>query len=279
MAWEARLIPNLTFRQRRFLAILVTALASAFFLLSHLTIQNRLGHVAFYSGGTLLACIILLMLFGLRKRLVMLPILSVAAWTQIHIYTGIFAFVVYLAHVPSIIANGFFESALSLLFLVVSISGFYGVYISRTAPRKMTAVPGEFRFDQFSWHRQTLNDRAIDVLRNLENSLASPVLANYFRDYLQPYFSTGVTIDFLLMPNGMRRRRLLLGLQDLDRYLTPEVRSASGQLASLVRKRDELDYHFALQWKLRVWLAVHATFASVLLVASLLHVLLVLNFL
>jgi len=275
MVGEASVSSKLSFRKRRWVAIVSTVAAVVVFWKLHQIIDDRLAHTAFFSGGTLLACILILFVFGLRKRLVMLPLLSVAAWTQIHIYTGLFALAVYLAHVPTILANGFFESSLSLLFLAVSISGLYGIYVSRTAPRKMTAVAGEFRYDQIRWHRQKIYDRATDVLRSLDVTLASPVLATYFRDVLQPYFSGGVAFDFLLVPNSLRRRRLLLGLGELERYLSPEVLPASGELAALVRKRDELDLHFALQWKLRVWLLVHVFLAVMLLIGSFVHVALV----
>lgn len=255
-----------------------TLVASAIFWKLHQVTNDRLAHAAFFSGVTLLACILVLFAFGLRKRLVMLPLLSVAAWTQIHIYTGLFSLVVYLAHVPGILANGFFESSLSLLFLTVSISGLYGIYVSRTAPKKLTAVPGEFRYDQISWHRQKIYDRATDVLRSLDVTLASPILATYFRNVLQPYFSGGVAFDFLLVPNSLRRRKLLLGLGELERYLSPDVLPASGEFAALVRKRDELDLHFALQWKLRIWLVVHIILAALLLIGSVVHVALVINF-
>lgn len=267
-----------TFRQRRVIALLSTTLLSALFLLWHQRIADNLGHQAFFSGGTLIGCIFLLYCLGFRKRIVMLPIWSVATWTQIHIYTGLFSLIIYLAHVPAIIANGTFECGLSLLFLSVSGSGLYGIYVSRTAPKKLTAVPGEFRFDQIGWHRQMIYDRATNVLKNLDVSLDSPVLANYFRSYLLPYFAGGVPFDYMIIPNGVRRRKLLLGLGELERYLSPEVLPSSGELAGLVRKRDELDFHYVVQWKLRVWLVFHTVLATLLLVASLLHVFLVLSF-
>lgn len=269
---------ELSFRRRRMVAIVITVVACAIFWKLHQIIDDRLGHETFFSGGTLFACIVLLCAFSMRKKLVMLPLLSVAAWTQIHIYTGFFALAVYLAHVPAILANGFFESGLSLLFLAVSGSGIYGLYLSRTAPKKLTAVPGEFRFDQISWHRQMIYDRATDVLRSLETSLASPVLASYFRNSLQPYFSGGVAVDFMIVPNTLRRRKLLLGLGELERYLSPELLPASGELAALVRKRDELDLHFALQWRLRVWLVFHIILAGLLVIGSIVHIAMVLSF-
>jgi hypothetical protein len=269
---------ELRFRHRRWLALAVTVLAAVVFWTSCQQIAQRLGRPSYFSGFTLLACVGGLMLIGFRKRLVMLPLLSVSTWTQIHIYTGLFATVVYLAHVPRIVGGGVFESVLSVLFLSVSASGFYGLYLSRTAPKRLTAVPGEFRFDQIGWHRQRINDRATDLLLGLDASMAAPVLVQYFRSSLESYFSAGVPLAYLVAPTGHRRRRLLLGLNELERYMSRDVQAVSGQLAGLVRKRDELDFHFAIQLRLRLWVAVHATLATLLVVASLVHVVIVLNF-
>lgn len=266
------------FRKRRRLAILITLAACGLFAAGHWMISNRLGHASYYSGGALLACVCILMLFGIRKRLPMLPLLTVSTWTQIHIYTGLFSLAVYGLHVPRLLANGLFEGALSILFLSVALSGLYGVYISRVAPRKMNAVPGEFRFDRFPWHRQRLAERASEVLDGLQVSLASPVLATFYRDRLQPFFSSPVPIGFLVLPNSWRRQRLLHGLRELDRYLSDQTQAAAGQLAALVRKRDELDFHYALQLRLRVWVALHAVLSTVLLGWCLVHVAMVLTF-
>src|SRR5690606_25077234 len=98
------------------------------------------------------------------------------------------------------------------------------------------------------------------------------------RDSLRPYFSSNVAFSFIVVPNSMRRQRMLLGLREMDRYLCDKTRSVAGQLAALIRKRDELDFHYAMQLRLRVWVAWHAALSLVLLGWCLTHVALVLIF-
>lgn len=266
------------FRTRRRVAIAATIAAACLLTLANWLVHQRLGHASYLSGGTLLGCLLLLLLVAVRKRLVMLPLWSVSAWVQIHIYTGLFALVAYALHVPRIVATGVFEGGLSLLFLGVSASGLYGLLVSRTAPRKLTAVGGEYRFDRIGWHRRQLAARAADVLAGLDASLSSPVLTAFYRESLQPYFSARPPIAYLAVPNGTRRRRLLGSLGELDRYLSSDTRGASGQLAALVRTRDELDFHYALQLRLRLWVVIHSLMSIALLSWSLVHVALVLSF-
>ena len=73
------------------------------------------------------------------------------------------------------------------------------------------------------------------------------------------------------MPTGGRRRKLLSGLRDLDRYLETDDREASGRFAALVRRRDDLDYQFALQLRLRLWVVVHSIFSLALVVGGIIH--------
>jgi hypothetical protein len=142
-----------SFRNRRRISICVTLIA----LLTVAGIAwiqiGRLAHASFFTGATVLASILLLALLGLRRRLPVLPLGSVSTWTQIHLYMGIFSAGVYVMHVPALIGGGIFECGLSIVFLLVAASGFYGIYASRTLPRRLTAVEGQHRFDRVAWHR------------------------------------------------------------------------------------------------------------------------------
>lgn len=265
------------FWRRRWIGAALTTLAVAALIACDWLIRQRLGHAAIWTGAALLGCLFFLMLLGVRKRLVMLPLLKTSTWVQIHIYTGLFAMAAYLVHVPRVVADGVFEGGLSLLFLGVSLSGLYGVYVSRTAPRRLTAVPGEFRFDQVAWHRRKIAELADAVLDELNAAPASAVLATFYRDTLQPFFRGRPGLAYVALPTGVRRRRLLSGLGELDRYLETESRSMAGRWAALVRTRDDLDYHFALQLRLRLWVAVHAALSGALLLWACVHALLVLQ--
>ncbi len=264
-------------RRRRWSLCLVGAaavsLASGLWLVS-----QRLGHPAFLSGGTLFACLLLLPLIGLRRRFPMLPLGTMSTWVQVHLYTGLFALVAYLLHVPRVVADGIFEGGLSWLFLGVSASGFYGLFVSRTAPRRLTAVPGNYRFGQIGWHRQRIAELASGMLHDLQSTPAAEVLGTFYQENLHPFFTSRPGFAYVALPTGTRRRRLLAGLGRIDRYLEADTQQAAGRLAALIRMRDDLDYHFALQLRLRLWVVFHAVLSLALLLASTVHLLLVLRF-
>ncbi len=266
------------FAKRRLIAVGITLLAVSLLWLAVWLVDQRLGHASFLSGATTLACLFLLMLVGVRRRIPVLPLLRMSTWVQVHIYVGFFAVVAYAMHVPTLLASGTFEGGLACLFLGVTASGFYGLYVSRTAPKRMTAVNGHYRYEQIGWHRSQIAELADSLVNELSGSQAAAVLAKFYRETLQPFFGARPSFSYVALPTGVRRRRLLARLGELDRYLEDETRGTAGRFAALVRMRDDLDYHFALQFRLRAWLVIHATLSLALLVWACAHALLAIRF-
>lgn len=260
-----------SFRTRRWMASTITLLVFALVAFLAWIEDSRLGNASVLTGSTVLAGVVLLMLLGVRRRLPVLPLGSVSSWTQIHIYLGCFTAGVYLIHVPVVMGDGWFEGGLSLSFLAVTLSGFYGVYASRRLPKRLAAVEGQHRFDRVGWHRGQIAETARCLLDDLKEKSAHPVLGGFYQDYLSPFFLSRPTLAYVLVPSGGRRRRLLSGLRELDRYLESEGRDTAGRFAALVRRRDDLDYQYALQLRLRLWVVVHSTLSIALLVGGIVH--------
>jgi len=266
------------FRTRRLIALAVTAMALLVIAVSAWLESSRLGHASYLTGWTLLTILLMLLLLGVRRRLPILRLGSVSTWTQIHIYSGLFAFGVYVLHVPALIAGGTFESGLSIVFLLVSLSGFYGIYASRTLPRRLSAIAGQHRFDQVRWYRNQISQRAAELLENEADHSTTRVLGMFYSKYLRSFFNASPSLAYVIVPTGTRRRRLLGGLKELDRYLEPQGQQTAGQFAALIRRRDDLDYQFALQLRLRLWLVIHSVFSIVLLCWSVIHAVIALRF-
>ena len=269
---------NISFHLRRVWSIAITIAAAIVFAGVAWVIQTRLGSSAIFTGSTLIVCLFGLILIGVRRRLPILPLGSVSTWTQVHLYVGFFSSAIYFLHVPRMIGDGVFECALSLFFLTVTLSGFYGIYASRTLPKRLTSVQGQHRFDRVSWHRDQISSTARTLLDELGETSAIRVLGNFYTQFLLPFFDSQPSLAYVLVPTGMRRRRLLNGLRELERYMEGEGRSAAGKFAALVRRRDDLDYQFALQLRLRMWVVVHSFVSVVLVVAAVVHMFIALSY-
>lgn len=260
-----------TFRTRRQRSLALTGIALAVVVLIVWIQETRLAHTSFLTGTLLLASVLLLVLLGVRKRIPVLALGSVSTWTHIHTYVGLFSIGVYLLHVPSVIGNGLFESGLSILFLLVAASGFYGLIASRTIPKQLTAIDGEKRFDQIPWHRDQIALKAEQLLSECAERTSSGVIERLYKADLGPYFSSRPSTAYLFSPSGRRRRRLLRGLKEIHRYVESEGRTTAGLLAALVRQRDDLDYQFAMQLRLRLWLVFHCLLSVAPVVGGFVH--------
>ena len=264
-------MPLFSFRQRRFIAIALTLVAMLVMLGIVLIQTVRLANVAMLTGATLLCCIILLALFGMRRRIPILPLGSMSTWTQVHIYMGFFTTGVYWMHVPHLLGSGIFELPLSLVFLLVTGSGFYGLHASRTVPKLLTAVEGQHHFDRVKWDREQIADHARKLLEELSVHVGIPVLGSFYTQHLNPFFNSRPSLAYVLVPTGGRRRKLLSDLKDLERHLESEGQGMAERFAELIQQRDDLDYQFALQLRLRLWVTFHSILTLALVTGGLIH--------
>jgi hypothetical protein len=227
-------------------------------------------HSTFTTGYILLGSFFLLTAFNMRKRIPSIAQLGSAAfWMQLHIYVGLATFVLFGFHVGWKIPNGGFELLLTALYLIVAFSGVYGLYVTRTIPRKLTALNDEVIFERIPAFRAQLASEARQLV--IEACQHSDVLARFYRNRLAVYFEQPRSLAYLANPNGRLRRQLMSEIDDLDRYLSSDQRSLSQKLSRMVKKKDDLDYHAAQQGRLKIWLFAHIGFTYSLLLVSIFH--------
>lgn len=255
-------------RRRR--NIIVTAICLFFLALVVLWMNRSLLNSSFMTGYVLLASLFLLAAFGMRKRLPMIGgIGSAVFWMQLHIYVGLASFAVFAMHVNWRMPNGIFESILAFLYLVVFCSGMYGLYATRTFPRKLTSLSEEVIYERIPAFRRDLARRAQTIV--LDACDRTPVLANFYVNRLSRFFETRRSLAYMVHPSGHTRRQLVAELEELDRFLVESDRRVSRELAIMVRKKDDLDYHHVMQGRLKMWLFVHIGITYSLLIFAVVH--------
>jgi hypothetical protein len=270
MAQPLNTVPRLGLFRRRLLSAgrLLFVLAWLFVWLIYQ--RDNLGHDAFQSGYFLFAAIVFLAAYNLRKKLPAIPWLgSSARWMQLHIYVAIGSFVVFISHVGWEIPNGVMEQFLAAIYLVVFGSGLLGLYWSRSIPGRLTAVGEQVLFEQIPVLRRGVAQQVRSLL--FDQPAKSIVLARYYVQRLARFFEQARPVTYLAYPNGRERRAILNEIEDLDRYLTPTHQAIGRQLAELVRRKDDLDYHRALQGRLKIWLFLHIGLTYSLMILAIAH--------
>ena len=133
----------------------------------HASLRNP----AWTTGYLLMTCLLFLTAYNWRKKLSFLPrIGSSRAWMQAHIYVALFTNVIFFSHIGFSVPNGSFEQMLATLYVIVAGSGLYGLYITRTIPRKLTTLNNEVIFEQIPMLRRRLVHQARQLVRNSAES-------------------------------------------------------------------------------------------------------------
>ena len=219
--------------------------------------EASLTDTSFDTGYVLAAAILFLGLYNVRKKLPVLPGTTSAGWLQAHLYIGLSTAVLFGLHVNWRLPDGIYESTLAGFFLATFASGLIGLYWSRTLPPKLARVSEEVIYERIPQLRRQLGDRAQQAVLETVRSAGATTLGEFYSQRLHPFFEQPRGWRYSLSPNNRLRRQLLAELTEVNRYLSEPERNVCEQLFALVRRRDDLDFHAALQWRLKAWLFVH----------------------
>ena len=264
------------FRRQFFLGTFALLVATGAALWAHERFHHALPDYAFLTGWILFAAMFVLTFFNARKKLPFLPLGKAETWLQIHIYLGFFTVVLFLIHLNFRVPHGWFEITLAWLFALVSASGVVGLLFSRTLPRRLATRGGEVIFEKIPALRHALKAEAENLALGTEAK--SLVIAEFYTKRLAPFFA-GPKSSWLHLAESRRPVSALLAeLDDLRRFVNDAEREKIGKLAALVRQKDGLDYHRALQLALKLWLFVHIPLTYGLIIFTLLHLVLVFGF-
>lgn len=259
------------FARRRMIntAVMLAALGGVWVYARRL--DGRLHSSSFFTGWVLLTALVFLAAFSLRKKLPAPPLGSAAAWLQLHIYTGVGSAGLFLMHVGWRWPGGWFEGTLAALYAATFASGLVGLYWTRTLPRRLSRLGEEVIYERIAAMRGQLRDRAQAAVLTGVRSGGATTLGEFYNARLQDFFSRHRGWGYRLRPTLVLRKQLLAELTDVTRYLSDDERKTAEELFALVRRRDDLDYHEALQWRLKAWLFVHIALTYPLLMAAALH--------
>jgi hypothetical protein len=265
-----------SFTQRRTFSICVTVLTAIIVLAVYTIGSGTLRQHGFLSGWILLALIVFLALYNVRKALPFLPLGSSASWLQFHIYCGFLTFLMFAIHVRFAVPNGVFECSLALIYLSVFLSGIIGLYMSRTYPRRLTDLGNEVIFEHIPVVRRQLQDQIESLLLKCNSEAATSALAEFYKDRIRPFIvGQHDVVSHLILGSSWRYRSLVRAIADQNRYLNDNERQVLTEVESLVSRKHQVDTQYALQGALKMWLFFHIPATYALLIFAVFHSVLV----
>jgi len=264
------------FRRQFTFGLLALFAVTGAVLWAHRRFHHALPDYAFLTGWILFAAMLALTFFNARKKLPFLPLGKAETWLQIHIYLGFFTVILFLIHLNFRLPRGGFEITLAWLFALVSVSGVVGLIFSRVLPRRLATRGGEVILEKIPALRHAMKTEAENLA--LGKDAKSPVIAEFYTRRLAPFFAGPDHFWLHVFESRRPLNALVAELDDLRRFTNETERATLDKLAALVRQKDGLDYHRALQFTLKLWLFVHIPLTYGLLVFTGLHIVLVFGF-
>lgn len=261
----------LSFAHRRLINLTITATLIAIACYLVYRRSSELQSSSFQTGYVLLGLVVLLMSYNLRKKLPSIPLGSSVVWLQFHIYCGLGAIAIFLLHTGFRLPNGVLETVLYVLFATVASSGIYGLKLTRSVPKKITKMRAQVTWERIPALRIAVQRQAHDVVVGLLQESPAPTLADFYRNRLLGYFQLRRSPWYYTFPTSKLRNEILAEMSDLQRYYSPTESETDQQLRRLVDQRDDLDYHDALQRKLKLWLFAHICLTYCLIVLAAFH--------
>jgi hypothetical protein len=263
-------------RRVRNFGFMLVALAAVWLWMRAL--ERGLAASSFTSGYLLIAAVLFLALYNVRKKLPFLPLGSSAAWLQWHIYVGLGSVGLFVLHSGIRWPTGVLNSTLAAFYLATTASGLIGLYLTRTIPAQLARVGIEVIYERIPALQHQVRRQAGQLV--LESVAASgwTTLADFYTARLYEYFHRPRGSRYFFRPTTALRRSLMHDLQDFRRYLSDHEQAACERLFALVRRKDDLDFHEARQKLLKTWLFVHIGLTYGLVILALLHGLLALAF-
>lgn len=241
-------------------------------------LDASLARGAHATGYTLYAATLFLAAYNVRKKLPGLPLGSSRAWLQSHIYGGLGACVLFAMHIGWRVPNGLFESVLAVVFIATTVSGLFGLYITRVTPRQLARGGEQFVYERIPRLRSRVAAEARGAVLEAVRATGATTLADFYTDRLHGFFNRPRSLAYALAPTSSARKRLFSELTASRRLLTEPERSAAERLFGLIRQKDDLDFHAARQGLLKKWVFVHIGLTYALLVLGALHGVLALAF-
>ncbi len=265
------------FARRRYANALIVVLGAAAVVAAQAS-TPPLHRLHSFTGWILTASIAVLALFNMRKKLPMLPLLTAAAWLQLHIYVGLFAATVFVVHTGLRYPGGVYNQLLWWFFAALTASGIFGIWVERAIAPRLRDRGEAILVDRINGYRLRLAAEAQQIAGRSAAELGSPLLIDVYCNQIAPFMAR--PHNFWAHLVGLRTPidRFTDELATLERYLNPQGRDTLHELQERVVAKDNLDHQYALMRVLRGWLFLHIPLAYGILPLIVGHIVLVYAF-
>jgi len=266
---------KMNFAKRRWRNITITITTAIALAVLYQAVDSALYQATFLTGWLLFVAILCLTLYRARKSVTMVPIGSAASWLQFHVYLGVLSVALFALHIGWRVPDGGIEISLAVLYILVAASGVIGLALSRMIPHRLTRRGEEVILERIPIFCAELRSDAEQLVLDSVEATKSSTIKEFYLANLHDFFARPRNLSHHLVASNRPLFTLLNEMDNLGRYLNAQEGKFHDRLRELVCKKDDLDFHYALQSTLKVWLFVHVPLTYSLLIVAIIHIVLV----
>ena len=243
-------------------------------------LSTQLVRTIFLTGWSLLVVVLLLAAYQIRKKIPMINLGTSSAWMQFHIYAGLLTFVLFFLHTGGKLPGNLFNSLLAVSYLTLFFSGLVGLFLTRIVPARLTHRGEEVIFERMPIYRNRIR-KEVETLVQTEieteddSNVTSVVLKSLYEDHLSLFFSAPRNIFSHLAQSRIPRKKLLRFLDYQKQILNEDENKILAEIQEWTIIKDNLDYAYAMQGSLKLWLFIHVPLTYILIVLAVFHVVII----
>lgn len=223
------------------------------------------------TGWFLCALIVVLMLYGVRKRFPHLPLGVASGWRKWHTMLGWLAMAAFLLHAGPLPPEGVLDTVLWSLFVSTLLMGAVGVVLTRVLPKDLDRGGQRQLFERLPGMAWALSTRCKTLIDTLPESPTSAPVVRYYR--LRVLGALSRPLSWRTRLNERRLKRALAELQAVQKHLAGATYEVASEVAQLLVTRTELERQYRALYWLRLWLEVHLSLAVAAVLVMLVHIL------
>lgn len=204
-----------------------------------------------------------------------------ARWRKTHIFIGYVLIAAFVSHSDFSLPDTAFEWALWIGFVLISLSGVIGAYISWSIKTQQRVQPG-LTYAGVAARREELARQAQILVTEFDQPAANIGLpglphdawiADLYAKSLRDFFDAPRNASGHLIRSRHQSKLLTTEIDGLSRYVDKQGQDKLASLKLLVLEKDDLDYARVHLWLGQFWLFVHVPATYALIVLVIFHVL------
>jgi hypothetical protein len=211
---------------------------------------------------------------------------SAMRWRKIHIFLGYVLIAAFLSHSNFSLPDSAFEWALWAGFVMVTLSGILGTYLSWSLQTRHR-LDESISYDRIPDRRAELGQEVRALIDDTEQApmlLALPAppddawIIDLYTTHLRNYFDGQRNVAAHLIGSKRPLKRLIDEIDSLSQYVGPQGQEKLSAIKNLVVEKDRLDFARIYLGLTKGWLFVHVPVTYSLIVLAVAHVLVVYAF-